>query len=258
MNKKMMITILVILISGLIVLSSVYSYNLIKNSQNHFSTINLRRLALTNEQKEKVEKILSMLKDKTEEIFKKINEANRKEKSIISKEKFNLNELENLLDLQIKNLISISNLKKDAYLKIVSLLNSEQRKRFPTFVEFTFVNLKTLKLDFLLEKLKNLNMKSRNFFTDEQIEKIKSLFINKKEYEKVILEKIKENIQKQKEVLKSKDFNEESLKNLINDYILLENDILLLRKSFYLDYLNLLNPKQRKNSPTSLFFFKLF
>lgn len=302
MSKKILITILIILLSGLIVLTGVYAGNFLKNSQEKFPPFNFKKLNLTDEQKEKIEKILKELRDKSEEILKKIKENSEKEKVLLSKEVLNEKELNSLVESQIKNLIDLSNLKKDAYLNIISILNKEQRKIFPTFIEFSIIKSKGFMPDFIEEKLENFNQRIRSYIkvgrrlnlseeqrknlkemikeenskklklmyylelqflkkrlnlTDQQIEKVKELFKNEKEKEKVILEKIKENNQKQKETLKTENFNKETLTNLINEYILLEREVLSLRKTLYLEFLKILTPDQRKNSPTSVFFFKI-
>ncbi len=302
MNKKILITILIILLSGLIVLTGVYAGNFLKNSQEKFPPFNIKKLNLTYEQKEKIEKILKELRDKREEILKKIKENSEKEKVLLSKEVLNEKELNFLVESQIKNLVDLSNLKKDAYLNIISILNKEQIKFFPTFTEFSIIKSKGFMPDFIKEKLENFNQKIRNYIkvgrglnlsekqrknlkemiekenskklklmyyldlqflkrrlnlTDQQIEKVKELFKNEKEKEKVILEKIKENNQKQKEALKTENFNKGTLTNLINEYILLEREVLSLRKALYLEFLKILTFEQRKISPTSIFFFKL-
>lgn len=303
MSKKILITILIILLSGLIVIGGVYAGNLLKGSQKWYPPFNFKKLNLSNEQKEKIEEILKELRGKSEEILKKIKENSEKEKVLLSKEVLNEKELDFLVESQIKNLIDLSNLKKDAYLNIISILNKEQRKIFPTFIEFSIIKSKGFMPDFIEEKLKNFNQRIRNYIkvgrklnlseeqrknlkelikeenskklklmytlelqflkkrlnlTDQQIEKVKELFKNERENEKTLLEKIKENNQKQKEILKSENFNKETLTNLINEYILLEREVLSLRKSLYLEFVKILTPEQRKNSPTSIFFFKLF
>lgn len=302
MSKKILITILIILLSGLIVLSGVYANNFFKNSQEKFPPFNFKKLNLTDEQKEKIEKILKEFKDKSEEILKKVKENIEKEKVLLSKEVLNEKDLDFLVESQIKNLIDLSDLRKDAYLNIISILNKEQIKIFPTFVEFSIIKTKGFMPDFIKEKLENFNQKIKDYIkvgrrlnlseeqrknlkelikeenskklklmyyfelqflkkrlnlTDEQTEKIKNLFKDEKEKERVFLEKIKENNQKQKETLKSENFNKKSLTTLINEYILLEREVLSLRKSLYLDFVKILTSDQRKNSPTSIFFFKI-
>lgn len=300
MSKKFLITILIILLSGLIVLTGVYAGNFLKNSQEKFPPLNFKKLNLTDEQKEKIEKILKEILDKREEILKKIKENSQKEKVLLLKEVLNEKELNFLVESQIKNLVDLSNLKKDAYLNIISILNKEQIKIFPTFTEFPIIKSKGFMLNFIKEKLENFNQKIRNYIkvgrrlnlsekpreknlkemieeenskklklmyyidlqflkrrlnlTDQQIEKVKELFKNEKEKERVILEKIKENNQKQKEALKTENFNKETLTNLIKEYILLEREVLSLRKALYLEFLKILTFEQRKNSPTSIFF----
>lgn len=265
MSKKLLISISIILITGLIVLNGVYAKNLFKGKERDFPPL-LRRLNLTEEQKLKIENILKNLKDKSEDLIKVINENCEKEKELISKEIIDEKELDYLVESQIKNLIDLTYLRKDAYLDIISILNNNQRKIFPTFLEFSFIikpntlrpdfngnYIDKLKLKYLLE-LKFL--KKRLNLNNEQFEKLKEIFKNEKEKEKFYLERIKENNRQQRETLKSENFDKEKLSNLINEYIIFEREIYSLRKNLYFEYLKILTFEQRKNSPTSIFFLK--
>jgi nitrogen regulatory protein PII-like uncharacterized protein len=156
MSKKLLITILIILISGLIVLSGVYAGNLFKGKEKGFPP-QLKRLNLTDEQKQEIEKILKDLRDKSEEIFKIIKENIEKEKELLSEEVLNEKDLDVVVESQIKNLIDLYSLRKDAYIKIVSILNNDQRKIFPTFIEFSFIKSHYFKPNFINEIIEDFN-----------------------------------------------------------------------------------------------------
>ncbi|MCX8094669.1 MAG: Spy/CpxP family protein refolding chaperone [Caldisericia bacterium] len=270
MKEKILIIFLIILLSGLLVFSGVYATNLFKNPKRDLPTLYFKKLNLTQEQKEKIAKILKDLREKSQEILYKIKETNNKEKELISKENYNENELNLIVESQIKNVIDIFNLNKDGYLEILSILKNEQRKIFLTFNEFIRTEKNILKLNFIDKKIDDISKKIKivHYFelkflskklnlTDEQFKKLKELFEKQKEKEKDLFVKIRENNKKQREILKSDNLNKEALSNLINESILLEREFLTLRKNLYFEFLKILNPEQRKNSPTSIFFFKL-
>ncbi len=302
MSKKILITILIISILGLLTIGGVYAGNLIKNRDKNIPPFYFKRLNLSDEQKEKIKEILKSLKDESEKIIEKIRNLNEREKDIISNYFLDEDELNVVVESQIKNVLDLSKLKENAYLKILKILNDEQRKIFHTFIEFSKTKPFIFNLDFVKEKVNEFNNRIRNYLrlgkklnltdeqknrlkeliqeenknkmkfihsaefrflvrrlnlSNEQIEKLKKLFEEEKDKEEENFEKIKENNHKQREILKSESFNEEKLKNLIDEYILYESEILSLRKNLYFNYLKILNLEQRKKSPTSIFFFKL-
>ncbi|MBC7194272.1 MAG: hypothetical protein H5U37_01235 [Caldisericia bacterium] len=302
MSKKILITILIISILGLLTIGGVYAGNFIKNRDKNLPPFYFKRLNLSDEQKEKIKEIFNNLKDESDKIFEEIKNLTEKEKDIISNDVLNENELNVVVESQIKNILDLLKLKENGYLKILEILNDEQRKIFPTFIEFARAKPFIFNLDFVKEKVNEFNMRIRNYLrlgkklnlseeqknklkeliqeenknkmkfihsaefrflvrklnlSDEQVEKLRKLFEEERDKEKEIFEKIKDNNYKQREILKSESFNEEKLKNLIDEYILYESEILSLRKNLYFNYLKILNLEQRKKSPTSIFFFKL-
>lgn len=305
MNKKVLTILLVAVLIGLLSVGGVYAGNLIKNfgsDGNGNLLFIFKKLNLTDEQKTKIEEILKDLKAKSGPIFEDIKKKNSEEKEILSKEVLDEDSLNLLVESQIKNIVNLSYLKKDAYLKIVDILDNEQRKIFPTFTLFLkskpfilnnekveeFISRSNDKIKDLLvigkrlnltdeqkeilkdmikeensRKVKFLNQFEFRFLvkkldlTEEETSKLKDLFINEKQKEKEIHEKIKDNNSKQREILKSDNYNRETLSSYIDEYITLESEILNLRKNLYFDYLKILTFEQREKSPISLFFFKL-
>lgn len=304
MNKKLLTILIMIILIGLISISGVYASNLIKNFRSDGDgNIFFKRLKLTDEQKSKIEEILKELKDKSQTYLNNIKENIEKEKEILSKEFLDENSLNLIVESQIKNLIDLSYLKKDAYLKIVDILDNEQRKIFPTFSlffrtkPFIFQNEKVNEIvdkfnkrvkdlyklgkklnltdeqkDILKDMIKDEKNKLNKFIhnseiifltkkldlTDEQVSKLKELFKNEKDKEKEVLEKIKDNNKKQREVLNSENYDKQAISNLIDEYITFDSQILNLRKELYFEFLKILSLEQRQKSPTSIFFFKLF
>ena len=162
MNKKVLTVLLVVTLIGLISIGGVYAGNLIKNSVKDDSFLYFRKLNLTDEQKSKIEEILKELKDKSKSVLDEIKKNNEKEKEIISKDVLDEGNLNMVVESQIKNIVDLFYLKKDAYLKIVDILNNEQRKIFPTFTFF----LKTKPLFLNNEKINDFIEKSNNRIKD--------------------------------------------------------------------------------------------
>lgn len=305
MNKKFLIILVVSILVGIFSIGGVYSANLVKSysSEGNGNILFIfKRLNLTDEQKEEIKKILDELKEKAKPILNNIKDLTLKEKEIISKEVLDETNLNLVVESQIKNLVDLFYLKKDAYLKIVEVLNDEQRKIFPTFILFSktkpFIlgndkindffekinnrikdliiigkrlNLTDEQKEILNEMIKEENSKKFKFLhqidlrflikrlnlTEEQVNQVKDLFNMEKEKEKEFLSKIRDNNSKQREILKSDSFNIETLSSYIDEYIVLENEILNLRKDLYFNFLKILTPEQRQKSVTSIFFFKL-
>lgn len=162
MKKKALTVLLVVTLIGLISIGGVYAGNLIKNSVKDGSFLYFKKLNLTDEQKSKIEEILKELKEKSEGVLDEIKKNSESEKEIISKEVLNQENLNLVVESQIKNIIQLSYLKKDAYLNIVDILNKEQRKIFPTFTFF----LKTKPLFFNNEKISDFIEKSNDRIRD--------------------------------------------------------------------------------------------
>ncbi len=304
MNKKVLTILVLVILIGLLSIGGVYAGNLIKSfsSDGNGNILFFKKLNLSDEQKAKIEEILKELKDKSEPILNNIKELTTKEKDVLSKETLDEVNLNLVVESQIKNLVDLSYLKKDAYLKIVDILNNEQKKIFSTFTLFLrtkpfifgnekidqFIdktnnrirdlirigkrlNLTDEQKEIMKEMIKEENGKKIKLLrqidlrflikkldlTDDQVKQLKDMFVNEKEKEKDILTKIKDNNTKQREILNSDSFNKDTLSNYINEYITLESEILNLRKNLYFAFLKILTPEQRKNSVTSIFFFKL-
>ncbi|MGQ9845306.1 MAG: Spy/CpxP family protein refolding chaperone [Caldisericia bacterium] len=139
MNKKTLTILVLVILIGLISIGGVYAGSFVKRfSDDRDGNIFfwLKKLNLTEEQKTKIEEILKGLKEESKLILDEIKELSTKEKDIISKEVIDEVNLNLVVESQIKNLIKLSYLKKDAYLKIVDILDNNQRKIFPTFTLF--------------------------------------------------------------------------------------------------------------------------
>lgn len=305
MSKKTLTILILVIFIGLLSIGGVYAGNFIKSFSGERDGnifFFLTKLNLTEEQKAKIEEILKNLKEDSKLIFDDIKELSKKEKEIISKEVDDEANLNLVVESQIKNLIKLSYLKKDAYLKIVDILDNKQRKIFPTFALFLrskpFIfenekvddfmdkvnirirnlieigkrlNLTEEQKEILKEMIKEENTKKLRFLhqlemrflikklnlTEDQIDKIIHLFANEKEKEKDIFIKIRNNNSKQREILNSEKFDRNLLSNYIDEYITFESEIFNLRKNLYFEFLKILTLEQRKNSPISLFFFKL-
>lgn len=139
MNKKTLTILVLVIMIGLLSIGGVYAGSFVKSFRedrdgNIFFW--LKKLNLNEEQKTKIEEILKDLKEESKLIFEEIKELSTKEKDIISKEVIDEVNLNLVVESQIKNLIKLSYLKKDVYLKIVDILDNNQRKIFPTFTLF--------------------------------------------------------------------------------------------------------------------------
>jgi len=186
MNKKVLTILVVVILIGLLSIGGVYAGNLIKSfgsGGNGNILFIFKKLNLTDEQKAKIEEILKELKDKSEPILNNIKELITKEKDILSKETLDEVNLNLVVESQIKNLVELSFLKKDAYLKIVDILNNEQKKIFPTFTlflrtkPFIFGNKK---IDQFIDKTNDrirdlIRIGKRLNLTDEQKEIMKEM-----------------------------------------------------------------------------------
>lgn len=139
MNKKTLTILVLVILIGLLSIGGVYAGSFVKNfggQRDGNIFLFLKKLNLTEEQKTEIEEILKGLKEESKLIFDEIKELSKKEEDIISKEVIDEPNLNLAVESQIKNLIELSNLKKDAYLKIVDILDYNQRKIFPTFTLF--------------------------------------------------------------------------------------------------------------------------
>ncbi len=242
--KKVLIVLLLISLIGLITVGGVYAGNFIKSSFKDGPFFYLRKLNLTDEQKTKIDEILKELKNKSEKVLDEIKKNNEKEKEIISKEVLDVNGLNLIVESQIKNIVDLLYLKKDAYLKIVDVLNNEQRKIFPTFTFF----LKTKPFIFKNEKISEFMEKSdervRNLIrigrrlnlNDEQKEILKEMIKNEYKRKFEFLHKIELRF-----LIKKLDLTDEQILKL-NELLKDERE----KKKEYLEKIKDNNSKQRE------------
>lgn len=186
MNKKTLTILVLVILIGLISIGGVYAGSFVKifsDDRDGNIFFWLKKLNLNEEQKTKIEEILKGLKEESKLILDEIKELSTKEKDIISKEVIDEVNLNIVVESQIKNLIKLSYLKKDAYLKIVDILDNNQRKIFPTFTLFLRIRpflFENEKVDDFMDKINSrirdlIEIGKRLNLTEEQEEILREM-----------------------------------------------------------------------------------